>query len=55
MIERVIYDKAGQKIRRLTFEYQSYRKEAVYEFTYSFDKGKENQTIKKIDKYSFWE
>ena len=55
MIERVIYDKIGQKIRRLTFEYQSYRKEAVYEFTYIHGNEKESQTIKQIDKYSFWD
>jgi hypothetical protein len=54
-VERVIYDNAGQKIRRLTYEYQSYGREAVYQFTYGYDNGKENQTIKKIEKYSFWD
>ncbi|MBX2925163.1 MAG: hypothetical protein KF746_23380 [Chitinophagaceae bacterium] len=46
-IERVIYDKAGQKIKRLTYEYQSYRPEIAYQITYSYENGKENQTVKK--------
>lgn len=54
-IERIIYDKAGQKLKRLTYEYQSYRPETAYQITYSYDNGKENQTVKKIDKYSFWD
>ena len=54
-IERVIYDKAGQKIRRLTYEYQSYGRQVVYQFTYGYDNGKEKQTMKIIDKYSFWD
>jgi len=54
-IERIIYDKAGQKIRRLTYEYQSYGREVVYEFTYAYNTGEEKQTVNKIDKYSFWD
>ena len=54
-IERVIYNKAGQKITRFTYEYQSYGREVAYQFTYSYDTGKERQTMKIIDKYSFWD
>ena len=54
-IERIIYDKAGQITRRLTYEYQSYGREEVYQFTYSYDNGKEKQTIRIMDKYSFWD
>lgn len=53
-IERIIYSKTGQILKRLTFEYQRYGRQAVYEFTYDYDNGKETQTIKNIDKYSFW-
>lgn len=53
-IERVIYNKAGQIIKRVTFEFQSYGPQAAYEFTYDYDNGIEHQKIKKIDKYSFW-
>ncbi len=54
-IERVIYNKAGQKIKRLTYEYQSYRPDTAYQITYLNDNGKENQTVKRIDKYNFWD
>ena len=54
-IERVIYDKAGQKTKRLTYEYQSYGRQAVNQFTYIYDNGMEKQSMKIMDKYSFWD
>jgi|GEM_PF-2945271 hypothetical protein len=53
-IERVFYNKTGQIIKRLTFEYQSYGRQAVYQFTSDYDNGKQKQTITKLDKYCFW-
>lgn len=54
-IQRVIFDKSGQITKRLTYEYQSHRPETAYQITYSYENGKEHQTVKKIDKYSFWD
>ena len=54
-IERVVYDKTGQITCKLLYEYQSYRPEQAYQITYWIDNGKQNQAVRKIDKYDFWD
>jgi hypothetical protein len=53
-IERVIYNNAGQIIRRMSHEYQSYRSEMTLQFVYLYDNGIERQTVQRVDKNSFW-
>jgi len=54
--ERIIYDSLNHIIKRLTYEYQSFKEGLTIQTIYFYtDKGEQIQSINKISRYDFWE